>query len=315
MAHFYNGLFFLKRIMKKIIDLHTHLNTLDEFFQLRTKFQSHPNTTVSHIKHDYKVILSVAMYVQIYQDYNSLIKLIKNYKTEISSLEKVQLILSPEDLDKDFKVGIILHVESGRVLNDANSQLEELYALGVRGIIPIHFKDNMIGTSCDHPLRRVGFDLKDKGLSTYGREFVEKCNQLKIWLDLTHTTDKTADEILELANYCMVSHIGIRDTINRKRNKSIDFYTKLSKKGGLIGITPWCHLIGDTQDSLYNTFKYGLDHGLEKSLCIGTDFGAPIKTHETIKSIFDIGNIVDELPHSIDDIRWNNAYKFLIKAL
>ena len=173
----------------------------------------------------------------------------------------------------------------------------------------------MIGTSCDHPLRRVGFNLKDAGLSEYGREFVEKCNELKIWLDLTHTTDKTADDILEIANYSMVSHVGIRDTVNRKRNKSVDFYKKLSNKGGLIGITPWCHLIGDEEDSFYKTLKYGLDHGLEKSLCIGTDFGAPIKTHNTIKSIFDIGNIIDELPHSTDNIRWNNAYDFLKNAL
>jgi membrane dipeptidase len=301
--------------MKKIIDLHTHLDTLDDVFQFRTKIQSHLNRTQDHIKKNHKVILSVAMYVQIYQDYDSLVQLIKKFKEEISSLKETKLILNSADLDEEFKVGILLHVESGRVLENADVQLAELYSLGVRGIIPIHFKDNLVGTSCDDPLRRTGIKKSDQGLTEYGRGFIKKCNELKMWIDVTHTTDATASEILELGNFVMVSHIGIRDLVDRKRNKSIEFYKKLTSKGGLVGITAWCHLIGPDQDSLIKTYRFGLENELGESLCIGTDFGAPIKTHGSIKSIFDIANILDELPDSAENIQWNNAYRFFKEAL
>lgn len=301
--------------MNKIIDLHTHLNTLGDLFLLRTKIQNHLSSPSEHIRKDHQVILSVAMYSQFYEGYTHLVEMIKRFKLEVDQIDEAILISNKSDLSKEFKLGIILHIESARTIDNINDQLEEISSLGVRGIIPIHFKDNLIGTSCDDPIRRIAPNLHDKGLSDFGYDFVEKCNELKIWLDLTHTTDLTADQILIKANKVMVSHIGIRDLVNRRRNKTIRFYKKLAQKNGIIGITPWRHLIGQNKTSYIETVRFGIQNGLGESLCIGTDFGAPISSHESLKSIFDIGEQIDQLKEHSNNIKFENALRFFQSSL
>ena len=302
--------------MKKLIDLHHHLETLQEVFQFRSKVQHHLISLKGHIRDNHKTIISVAMYVQFYQSYDDLIDLIRNFRNEVIALEEVKLIETHEDLDDDFKLGIILHIESGRTFENVDEQIPEVFELGVRGIIPVHFHDNKIGVSCDAIKRRFWLDRKDPGLSEYGQHFVALCNKHHLWLDLAHCTDKTAQDILNFANHSMVSHVAIRDLVDWKRNFPIKFFKKLQEKQGVFGITPWQHLIGDKADAYQYQIQFALEHELENSLCIGSDFGAPIATHENYRSIFDLEKAVEDLdPQIAQKIKWNNAYQFLKRSL
>ncbi len=300
--------------MKKLVDLHTHLETLAEVFQLRSRLQDHVCSLRAHIKKDHKIILSVAMYVQFYQKYDDLIQLIKNFKNEIRQIEGVKLILNKDDLTADFSVGIILHIESARTLKDLD-QLDELHELGIRGVIPVHFHNNKIGQSCDDLARRFQLRKNDPGLSEFGIEFVKACNQKNIWLDLAHATDHTAEMILEHAKHVMVSHVGIRDLVGSKRNLPIKTLKKVAEKDGLIGLIPWKHLIGDEGNAYQKQIEFALEHNLAKALCIGSDLGAPIATHENYRSLFDLEKAVNEFPDIAQDMKWNNALNFFKKSL
>lgn len=59
---------------------------------------------------------------------------------------------------------------------------------------------------------------------------MEELNKNKMWVDLAHTTDQTAKEILTISNHVMISHVGIRDLQNWKRNKTIEFLKEIPKK-------------------------------------------------------------------------------------
>ncbi len=269
----------------------------------------------SHVREDRKTILSVAMYVQFYQDYEPLIAMIRDFRNIVLDLDGCKLIQTKEDLESDFQVGVILHIESGRTFENAKEQLAEVYDLGVRGIIPVHFEDNKIGNSCDAPKRRFFLKRTDAGLSNYGANFVEECNKLGMWLDLSHCTDKTANSILEIADHAMVSHVGIRDLVHWQRNFPIKFFKKLAAKGGVFGLCPWQHLIGDKPDAYQSQIEFAVEYDLQKAICIGSDFGAPIGTHENYRSLFDLEKAMDDFPSIAEDMQWNNAFNFFQSAL
>lgn len=302
--------------MERIVDLHTHLELLQDIFSLRNKLQGHLYSLEGHIKENTKCLLGVALYVQVYQNYDDLILQIKTIKNEINKFgDDVRLITKKADLEGDYKVGIILHIESARILTNPKVQLPKLWEMGVRGITPLHFTDNHIGNSCDDPLRRVKIKKTDSGLTTQGVEFIKLMNELGMFVDLSHTMDTTADQILELANEVMVSHVSIRDNVPKLRNKSIDFLKKVAAKGGIFGLIPWQHLVGTDENGFQKSLETAIDYGLDHSACFGTDMGAPIKTHENIKSVFDLAAIADKYPEHAEKVKWENAYHFFERVL
>ena len=227
----------------------------------------------------------------------------------------VRLITKKADLEGEYKVGCHLHIESARTLKDPEVQLPHLWELGIRGIIPIHFVDNYIGNSSDDLWRRLKIKRKDSGLTAEGKKFIQIMNELGMWVDLSHTMDTTANEILDIANEVMVSHVAIRDNVFRMRNKSINFLKNVADKGGIFGLTPWQHLIGNEKEGYDKVIQLSLDYDLKHAVCIGTDLGAPIKTHKTIKSVFDLGKIADKYSEHAENIKWNNAFDYFQRVL
>ena len=297
--------------VNKFVDIHHHLDTLNFFISLRARLKKHLITINDYKYSDRKTILSVPLYVNFYCNYDFLKEAVIKLKKEVKYAgEDVVLILGKNDLHKDFKVGIILHIESARTLKKFNEQLIELFDLGVRGVIPLHFKDNHLGNSCDDPFRRLNLKKDDLGITDLGVAFIDKCNQLGLWIDMTHTTNQTGDDFLKLANTVIVSHVGIKELVNVQRNKSLSFLKGLVEKDGLIGLTPWKHLVGSSKENFSNMVDYAINNGLENHICFGSDFGAPIDSTPFIKSVFDVEKIIDHKGFIAD-----NAFRFFDENL
>lgn len=294
-----------------VVDLHHHLETLHLLVRLRAHKQGHILGLEEHCAEETKTILSVPLYVNFYQGYGHLKKMITNIKDHIKRLQdsgiKIVLIEKKSDLDQDFSMGIVLHIESARCLKKFDQQLPELFELGVRGVIPLHYIDNHLGNSCDDPFRRFDLKKRDAGITKKGIAFVNRCNELGIWLDLTHTSEKTGEDFLDLAQFVVVSHIGIRELINSKRNKTLDFCKRVAQKGGVIGLSPWLYL---TRPDYFKALEFVKENGLSENVCIGSDFGAPISTQSEIKGIYDMARISQD-----EDFSFKNALDFFKRVL
>lgn len=294
-----------------IVDLHHHLDTLNFALKIRGMLQGHCHSIKDHLAKKEKVILNVALYPNFYRSYSFLISLIKNVKSDIKRFgPQVKLITTNSDFEGDFDLGIILHVESARLIKKPEHQLAELYDLGIRGVIPLHFIDNQFGNSCDDPLRRFALKKEDLGLTERGERFVETCNQLGLWLDLTHTSEQTGLDIIERANEVMVSHVGIRQLRPIQRNKPLSLLKKVAAKNGVIGLSPWKHLCGPNSDSYQRLVTFARENQLENSICIGSDFGAPIATTKQTKDIFSIAQIIKQ-----ENFLSSNAVNFFRRVL
>lgn len=139
-----------------------------------------------------------------------------------------------EAAKKAGKIGLAMGIENGAAIEDDLSNLAHFAARGVRYITLTHAEDNLI---CDS-----SYVDKEKrtwhGLSPFGREVVAEMNRLGILVDLSHVSDESFDQAIEIAKAPPIaSHSSARHfTPGFERNLDDARIVKLAEKGGVIQI-------------------------------------------------------------------------------
>ena len=130
---------------------------------------------------------------------------------------------------KERTLGLILGFQNTEMLERDISRLEVYHRLGVR-IIQLTYNDrNIIGDGCLEP--------GDAGLSSFGREVVERMNALGIAVDLSHCgTRTTADGIAHSNRPPLITHSGCREVYRHPRSKEDRELKGMADKGGVVGI-------------------------------------------------------------------------------
>jgi membrane dipeptidase len=147
----------------------------------------------------------------------------------------VELATSPEDayrIEKDGKRAAFIGMENGYPIGKDLSLVKEYYDRGIRYITLCHSSDNDI---CDSSTDRR--NPEDNGLSDFGREVVAECNRLGIMVDISHTSDKTFFDVLEVTKAPIIaSHSSVRALCDHPRNLSDEMIKALASNGGVIQI-------------------------------------------------------------------------------
>ena len=102
--------------------------------------------------------------------------------------------------------------------------------LGVRYMTLSHFyNDEWADSSTDKPAHN--------GLTDYGKEIVREMNRQGIMVDISHVSDKTFYDALEVSKAPLIaSHSSCRALCNHVRDMSDDMIKALAAKGGVIQI-------------------------------------------------------------------------------
>ncbi|NIP28633.1 MAG: membrane dipeptidase [Phycisphaerae bacterium] len=150
--------------------------------------------------------------------------------------DKFILAGSPEDLRVQFgqeTVSIVIAMENGSPLEGNLANIKHFYDRGVRYITLVHSKCNHICDSSFDP------DRKWNGLSPFGREVVAEMNRIGMMIDVSHASDETFYQILEVSKAPVVAtHSACRHfTPDWERNMSDEMIRLLADKGGTIQIT------------------------------------------------------------------------------
>lgn len=144
---------------------------------------------------------------------------------------------SPDDIRAQFDDGLIslpMGMENGSGLEGEIDNVEYFFDRGIRYITLTHGRDNRIGdSSYDDSEDRWG------GLSPFGEEVVREMNRLGMMVDISHVTDNTAFDALELSEAPVIaSHSSCRHfTPGWERNMSDELIEALGENGGVIMIT------------------------------------------------------------------------------
>lgn len=144
---------------------------------------------------------------------------------------RVSLVKSSEDilnLNKINKKGVMISIENASPIEEI-FYLKIFYELGVRVVGLTHMDNNKI---CDSSTSK---EEKWGGLSPYGKELVKEMNKLGIIIDVSHSSDKTVLDVLEISKAPIIaSHSCVREIVPIKRNISDDLIKKIARNGGVI---------------------------------------------------------------------------------
>ena len=149
--------------------------------------------------------------------------------------DKFAVLTSPGDVDtlrEGGRVLLAMGMENAGPLGDDVSQVEAFFNRGVRYIGLTHSGNNRIGDS-SYTLER-----KWNGLSPFGREVVAEMNRLGMIVDVSHVSDETARDVIEVSSAPVIaSHSGFRHfTPGFERNLDDDLAKAIADTGGVIQI-------------------------------------------------------------------------------
>ncbi|WP_299759045.1 membrane dipeptidase [uncultured Pontibacter sp.] len=117
------------------------------------------------------------------------------------------------------------------------------------------------------------------GITTDGRLLLDYLHGRRIAVDLSHTSDALAFDILDHIDIekldipVMASHSNFRPVWKHERNLPDELTQEIIRRKGLIGINFLRKFVNtDDPDALLHHIQYGFDHGAEDALCFGADY-------------------------------------------
>jgi membrane dipeptidase len=128
------------------------------------------------------------------------------------------------------KIAALIGVEGGHMIGNDIRVLRMFGDLGVRYMTLSHFyNDEWADSSTDKPVHN--------GLTDFGKDIVREMNRQGIMVDISHVSDKTFYDALEVSKAPLIaSHSSCRAMCNHVRDMSDDMIKALAAKGGVIQI-------------------------------------------------------------------------------
>jgi membrane dipeptidase len=182
-----------------------------------------------------------------------------------------------KELPDSDTVGIIAAIENAAGFCEADEpldkglkRLDEIIAnVGRLAYISLtHHTENRFG----------GGNYSEAGLKNDGKVVLDYISGKKIAIDLSHTSDALAEEILDYLNAkgldvpVMASHSNFREVFTHARNLNRDIAKEIVRRRGLIGVNFLRAFLNDNEpEALYEHIAYGLEFA-EDNLTFGADF-------------------------------------------
>jgi membrane dipeptidase len=131
---------------------------------------------------------------------------------------------------KQSKIAALLGVEGGHMINSDLGVLRSFAALGVRYMTLTHSgNDEWADSSTDRAVHN--------GLTDFGKDVVREMNRLGMMVDISHVSDKTFYDALEVSKAPLIaSHSSCRAICDAPRNMTDQMMKDLAAKGGVIQI-------------------------------------------------------------------------------
>jgi membrane dipeptidase len=152
-------------------------------------------------------------------------RLILRYPAEMQYCETAACV---ETSFKSGKVASLLGAEGGHSIGGSLGVLRQLYAVGVRYMTLTHFNTLAWADSAtDTP--------KHDGLTDFGRDVVREMNRLGMLVDLSHVSEATMLDALEVAKAPVIfSHSSAATLDNHPRNVSDRVLDLVKANGGIV---------------------------------------------------------------------------------
>jgi membrane dipeptidase len=136
------------------------------------------------------------------------------------------------------KIGVLIGIEGGHAIEDSIGALSAFHRLGVRYMTLTHTNTNGWADSSGS-FWRHDFDPKKYavhgGLNALGREVVLEMNRLGMLVDVSHVSEDTIADVLEVSKApVFASHSSCRALADIPRNLTDEQIAAIARKGGVV---------------------------------------------------------------------------------
>lgn len=246
------------------------------------------------------------------------LKIADNFDRVLQSDGNMRRVTTSTELDAaiaDTKRAAVLAVEDARLLAGDIDRLQVLYDRGVRCMTLLWGGETCIGGSHD----------TEAGLTAFGKQVTARCFELGIVPDISHASERSVDDVIEIANQYgkpfIATHSNSYSAYAHTRNLRDRHLVELLRLGGTVGVSMCTsHLCDCSQkqacvDDVVRHIERYMELGAQDHLCFGCDFdgtGLP----EGIEHVGDLEKVAEQLSargyndQIIDKIFYLNAYTF-----
>jgi membrane dipeptidase len=128
------------------------------------------------------------------------------------------------------KIGCLMGIEGGHAIENSLPTLREFYRLGVRYM-------TLTWNNTNDWADAARGEKKHNGLTDFGKEVVREMNRLGMLVDVSHVSDKTMSDALDVSKApIFASHSSARALSNVPRNIPDDLLRRIAKNGGVIQV-------------------------------------------------------------------------------
>jgi len=174
--------------------------------------------------------------------------------------EKAKKILSARDIEEakmEGKAGYVINFQNTVALEGRVAALNLFHKLGLRILQLTYQKAELVGDGCGS--RRA----QTTGLSDFGLAVVERLNQLRMVIDLSHVGHATTIETIEVSRQPPAfTHTNCHGTYGFEfmRGKSDEELQAMAERGGVAGMTAIARFVREEGDLEGSDINHYLDH-------------------------------------------------------
>jgi membrane dipeptidase len=206
--------------------------------------RNHPGALVSHYLPEFEAgdigVIGAALYVEdrYLPEMGLRVALdqVARLYVETESTDRFSICRTKEEIaraGKENKIALIITMEGVEPLGDDLNLLRVFYQLGLRMVGLTHARRNAAGAG---GIFSASGSPRD-GLTAFGRDIVQECEQLGIIIDLAHINPKGFEEIVDLTRKpLIVSHSNARKFYDIERNISDEQIKMIGQRGGVVGV-------------------------------------------------------------------------------
>ena len=215
------------------------------------------------------------------------------------------------------KAAALLSIEGAELLDCDIQRLDTAYDWGVRLLNPVwNYANRLSGSNAQQP---------EQGLTAYGRDFLQRMEELSIYVDVSHLSDAGFWDVVRLSRRPVVaSHSNSRAVCPHRRNLTDAMLRALADRGCLVGVNFYAGFLGPHGTSRLADLTRHIRHMIQVGgldlVALGSDFDG-IDCPLELEDAGHMDRLVQAMegagftPREIEAVCWKNAWEFYRRVL
>ncbi|KQL50072.1 diguanylate cyclase [Brevibacillus choshinensis] len=233
------------------------------------------------------------------------------YANVLANNPEMKQIREWSDFDqlKDGQIGAMLTLEGVEPIGNDLKKLHILYQLGVRSV---GLTWNYANLAADGAL-----EPRNAGLTSFGKEIIQFHNEHKILTDVSHLSEASFWDTLDVAKYPIASHSNSRAWCDNPRNLSDEQAKAMFAKGGNVHVVYCPMFVKEQGEATIPDLIRHIDHfcslGGVRQIGLGSDFDGITTKVVGLEHAGTTHNLINELlkHYSEEEVRGFAGENFL----